>query len=97
MNCNAYRHELSQCLDGRLPAGRRSAVLQHACECGECGAFWADLQKAQQLTRRLQPTRVGADFRESLFARIESGEGTPEAVFHEPVPVFQVELPVVPA
>lgn len=88
MNCNVYRFELSQCLDGRLPAGRRSAVLQHAGECIGCGAFWTDLQNAQRLTRRLQPTRVGADFRESLFARIESGEGTPEAVFHEPVPML---------
>jgi hypothetical protein len=88
MNCNDHRFELSQCLDGRLPAGRRSAVLQHAAECGGCGAFWADLQKAQQLTRRLHAPRVGADFRESLFARIESGEGTPEAVFREPVPLL---------
>lgn len=88
MNCNHSRYELSQCLDGRLPAGRRTAVLQHAAECGACGAFWAELQQAQQLLQRLQRPRVGGDFRETLFARIESGEGTPEAVFHEPVPTL---------
>lgn len=88
MNCNHSRYELSQCLDGRLPAGRRAAVLQHAAECGACGAFWAELQQAQQLLQRLRQPRVGADFRASLFARIASGEGTPEAVFREPVPTL---------
>lgn len=88
MNCNAFRFDLSQCLDGRLAPGRRTVVLRHAAECGACGQFWADLQKAQQLTLRLQQPRVGAGFRETLFARIESGEGTPEAVFREPVPTL---------
>lgn len=88
MNCNAFRFDLSQCLDGRLAPSRRTVVLRHAEECDGCGRFWADLQKAQQLTLRLQRPRVGADFRETLFARIESGEGTPEAVFREPVPML---------
>lgn len=88
MNCNLSRYELSQCLDGRLPAGRRTAVLQHAAECAACGAFWMELQQAQHLLQRLQSPRVGSGFRETLFARIASGEGTPEAVFHEPVPTL---------
>lgn len=88
MNCNHSRYELSQCLDGRLPAGRRAAVLQHAAECVACGSFWVELQQAQQLAQRLRRPRVGTDFRETLFARIESGEGTPEAVFREPVPTL---------
>jgi len=88
MNCNTFRFDLSQCLDGRLAPSRRTIVLRHAEECDDCGRFWADLQKAQQLTLRLQQPRVGADFREMLFARIESGEGTPEAVFREPVPTL---------
>lgn len=88
MNCNAFRFDLSQCLDGRLAPGRRTEVLRHAEGCDACGRFWADLQKAQQLTLRLRQPRVGADFRETLFARIESGEGTPEAVFREPVPTL---------
>jgi hypothetical protein len=88
MNCNHSRYELSQCLDGRLPAGRRAGVLQHAADCAPCGAFWNELQQAQQLVQRLRQPRVGSDFRETLFARIASGEGTPEAVFHEPVPTL---------
>lgn len=88
MNCNHSRYELSQCLDGRLPAGRRAAVLQHAAECAACGSFWIELQQAQQLVQRLRRPRIGTDFRETLFARIESGEGTPEAVFREPVPTL---------
>jgi hypothetical protein len=87
MNCSSCRYELSQCLDGRLPAGRRAIVMQHAGDCTGCGTFWAELQAAQQLTLQLRRPRVGSDFRESLWQRIQAGEGTPEAVFHEPVPL----------
>lgn len=88
MNCTTCRYELSQCLDGRLPSGRRALVMQHATQCDECGTFWAELQAAQQLTLRLQRPRVSGDFRESLWQRIQAGEGTPDAVFHEPVPML---------
>lgn len=86
MNCNHCRYELSQCLDGRLPSGRRAQVMQHAERCGECGRFWSELQAAQQLALDLPRERVGERFREQLWERIRAGEGTPEAVFHEPVP-----------
>lgn len=76
------------CLDGRLPAGRRALVMQHAAQCGSCGTFWHELQAAQRLTLRLQQPRVSEGFRETLWRRIESGEGTPEAVFREPVPAL---------
>jgi hypothetical protein len=87
MNCSTCRFELSQCLDGRLPSGRRAIVMQHAGECSDCGTFWTELQAAQQLTLQLRQPRIGSDFRESLWARIQAGEGTPDAVFHEPVPL----------
>ncbi len=85
MNCNTCRYELSQCLDGRLPSGRRAVVMQHADDCAECGVFWAELQAAQRLTLQLPRTRVSADFRDALWDRIKAGEGTPAAVFREPV------------
>jgi hypothetical protein len=88
MNCSNCRYELSQCLDGRLPSGRRTVVLQHAESCSACGAFWAELQAAQQLTLHLQQPRVSPGFRDQLWERIRAGEGTPEAVFHEPVPLM---------
>lgn len=88
MNCTTCRYELSQCLDGRLPSGRRTVVLEHASQCDACGAFWAELQAAQQLTLRLQKPRVSGEFREALWQRIQAGEGTPDAVFHEPVPLL---------
>src|SRR5688572_23870014 len=87
MNCTTCRFELSQCLDGRLPSGRRAIVMQHASECTDCGTFWAELQAAQRLTLQLRRPRVGPDFREALWVRIQAGEGTPDAVFHEPVPL----------
>ena len=85
MNCNTCRYELSQCLDGRLPSGRRAAVLAHAESCQTCGAFWRDLQAAQELTHSLRSNAVSAGFREQLWERIQAGEGTPDAVFLEPV------------
>ncbi len=88
MNCSSCRYELSVCLDGRLPAGRRTLVLQHAAQCAECGTFWKELQAAQQLTLRLQRPRVSDGFRDSLWQRIQAGEGTPDAVFREPVPLL---------
>ena len=85
MNCNTCRYELSQCLDGRLPSGRRAAVLAHAESCRACGAFWRDLQAAQELTRSLRSSTVSAGFREQLWERVQAGEGTPDAVFLAPV------------
>lgn len=85
MNCSTCRYELSQCLDGRLPSGRRTAVLQHAEDCSACGAFWNELQAAQDLTLSLRSIEVGSDFRDGLWERIRAGEGTPAAVFEEPV------------
>lgn len=88
MNCSTCRYELSQCLDGRLPSGRRTIVLQHASQCEACGTFWNELQAAQRLTLRLQRPRVSENFRESLWERVQAGEGTPDAVFREPVPLL---------
>lgn len=85
MNCNTCRYELSQCLDGRLPTGRRALVLAHAESCDACGPFWSELQAAQKLTLSLRSSEVSADFREGLWERIHAGEGTPDAVFAEPV------------
>lgn len=88
MNCNTCRYELSQCLDGRLPSGRRTVVMQHVSECEACASFWNEMQAAQRLTLRLPREEVGADFRERLFERIGAGEGSPEAMFRDPVPVM---------
>ncbi len=88
MNCNTCRFELSQCLDGRLPSGRRALVMQHVDECAGCARYWEEMQAAQALVLRLPSQRVGADFRDRLWARIEAGEGTPDAVFREPVPML---------
>lgn len=88
MNCTTCRYELSQCLDGRLPSGRRTEVLNHAESCATCGSFWLELQAAQKLTLSLRQAEVGSNFREQLWERINAGEGTPNAVFHEQVPLL---------
>ncbi|MFY9341845.1 MAG: hypothetical protein WAT39_05115 [Planctomycetota bacterium] len=88
MNCTTCRFELSQCLDGRLASGRRAVVMEHAEACAACGTFWAELQAAQRLTLQLRRPTVSAGFRDELWQRIQAGEGTPNAVFREPVPLF---------
>jgi anti-sigma factor RsiW len=85
MNCRTCQFELSQSLDGRLASGRRTVVMQHTAECASCASFWDELQRAQALVLQLPRFSVGGDFRERLFERIESGEGTPDAVFRETV------------
>jgi hypothetical protein len=62
--------------------------MEHANGCAACGLFWSELQAAQRLTLRLRQPSVGDDFRERLWDRIHAGEGTPEAVFREPVPMW---------
>lgn len=88
MNCNTCRYELSQCLDGRLPSGRRAVVMQHLTTCEVCASFWSELQAAQQLTLQLPKEHVSEGFRDQLWERIRAGEGTPDAIFHEPVPLL---------
>lgn len=87
MNCNTCRYELSQCLDGRLPSGSRATVMQHVAACEACARFWDELQAAQKLVLDLPRQRTSSSFRDQLWDRIRSGEGTPEAVFHERVPM----------
>ena len=86
MNCRTCQYDLSQCLDGRLPSGRHKIVMEHVDECGRCWQFWSELRRAQQLTQQLPRQRTDQSFREQLFARIDTGEGTPAAVFLEPIP-----------
>lgn len=88
MNCTTCRYELSQCLDGRLPSGRRAEVMSHAESCPSCGQFWLDLQAAQELTLNLKNTEASCNFRDGLWQRIHAGEGTPSAVFDEQVPLW---------
>ncbi|MGE3173653.1 MAG: hypothetical protein AB7O97_13600 [Planctomycetota bacterium] len=85
MNCSTCQYELSQCLDGRLPSGRRAVVMDHVAACAECDRFWRELQGAQALVLNLQRHRVEPDFRDRLFERVQTGEGTPPAVFQEQV------------
>ncbi len=87
MNCRDCQRDMSQCLDGRLPSGRRTAVMQHLETCEECSQLWSEFRQAQELALRLPVTRVSPDFHARLWERIKAGEGTPEAVFNEPMPL----------
>jgi hypothetical protein len=88
MNCTTCRYQLSQCLDGRLPSGKRGLVMKHAESCSKCSSFWQELQAAQALTTTLRNDSVSSDFKDELWTRIHAGEGTPNAVFQEHVPLL---------
>ncbi len=87
MNCRECQRDMSPCLDGRLPSGRRSVVMEHLEACEECTKLWGEFQQAQELVLRMPVRPVSPDFHTRLWERIKAGEGTPQAVFAEPMPL----------
>lgn len=87
MNCRECQRDMSPCLDGRLPSGRRSVVMEHLEACEECAKLWSEFQQAQELVLRMPVRPVSPDFHTRLWERIKAGEGTPPAVFAEPMPL----------
>jgi anti-sigma factor RsiW len=87
MSCRSYREELSRCLDGRLPSHARARVMGHAAKCRGCARFWEELKAAQELVLSLPQVKAGSRFRDDVWQRIQSGEGAPDTIAQEPVPV----------
>jgi anti-sigma factor RsiW len=86
MDRKRLEQELSLHLDGRLPSGRRERLLDQLDDDDDAGRLLAEMEHAQALARSLPSSTVGAGFTEDLWQRIRSGEGTPDAVFREPLP-----------
>jgi anti-sigma factor RsiW len=85
MDRKRLEQELSLYLDGRLPTGRRERLLEQVSEDLEAARLLTAMRAASDTARSLTPERVGPDFSRDLWERIRSGEGTPEAVFREPI------------
>ncbi|MEE2885835.1 MAG: hypothetical protein VX951_00250 [Planctomycetota bacterium] len=83
MSCTRYQFELSQCLDGRLSNARQREVMAHANNCARCSLAWEEMQEAQSLIFRLEQPEVTTGFREAVWERVQSGEGTPEVLLNE--------------
>ncbi len=88
MNCNNYQFDMSLGLDGRLPNGRHKQLTLHVESCATCAQMWNELRAAQELALGLPTQSTGPTFGESLWERIRSGEGSPDAMFRAPVPVI---------
>lgn len=86
MGCRVREYEMSLSLDGRLPSGRRAALLRHIAECDTCSDVWESMKQGQDLALSLPGFHVSGSFRQGLQRRIESGEGAPDAVYRDPVP-----------
>ncbi|MCA8941484.1 MAG: zf-HC2 domain-containing protein, partial [Planctomycetes bacterium] len=87
MSCSRFHFLLSLNLDGRLSSARRESLLDHLAECSACAHLADEMREAQQLALSLPHERISSGFHESLWERIQAGEGSPEATFHEPVPL----------
>ncbi len=87
MRCHQAEHLLSLNLDGRLSSGQRKLLLDHLDACEACHRIDGELNAARELALSLPTQSLSAGFREELWQRIRAGEGTPDAVFREPVPL----------
>jgi anti-sigma factor RsiW len=87
MRCSQAEHLLSLHLDGRLASGQRRALSDHLADCPTCRALDHELVAARELALSLPVQRISGGFREELWQRIRAGEGSPDAVFREPVPL----------
>jgi hypothetical protein len=87
MRCSQAEHLLSLNLDGRLSSGQRRVLSEHLAGCERCASVDRELNEARDLALSLPMQRPSEGFREELWERIRSGEGTPEAVFREPIPL----------
>ncbi|MBK8976258.1 MAG: hypothetical protein IPM29_10040 [Planctomycetes bacterium] len=85
MKDDRLEREMSLNLDGRLSSTRREQLLQHIEQDDEAARLWDEMERAQQLALSLPEQQVGPTFTETLWQRIRAGEGTPEAVFRDPV------------
>ncbi len=88
MDSKRIEPELSLHLDGRLPSGRRENVLDRAADDPAVSSLLAEMERARDLARSLPAQQVSGNFTRDLWERIRSGEGTPEAVFREPLPLW---------
>jgi len=62
--------------------------MDHVEACERCATFWEELQAAQQIALSAPVERLSSGFQEGLWDRIKAGEGTPDAVFLEPIPTM---------
>jgi hypothetical protein len=87
MRCKQAEYLLSLDLDGRLPQSKRQAMSRHVAGCAPCTTVRTELERAREVVLGLPVQRTGAAFRSGLWRRIESGEGSPDAIFRDPVPL----------
>lgn len=87
MNCQHAQKDMGQALDRRLPQSEQRAFQEHILSCKPCRLEFDRHQKLQTWTRALPSARPAQDFSQRLFDRIQSGEGSPDGILTEPVPI----------
>lgn len=87
MNCQHAQKDMQKALDRRLPQSEQRAFQEHILGCKPCRLEFDRYSKLQTWTRELPVHEPSQDFSRKLFERIQSGEGSPENIDLEPVPI----------
>src|SRR5262245_57165118 len=66
-----FTDQLSDYLDGELPAGERAAIDAHLASCARCTAVLADLKSVVARARGLEPRPPRADLWPGIAARLD--------------------------
>jgi len=87
MNCQHAQKEMGSALDRRLPQSEQRAFQEHILACKPCRLEFDRHKKLQTWTQSLPSHKPSSDFSQRLFGRIQSGEGSPEGILLQPVPI----------
>jgi Putative zinc-finger len=89
MTCQQAQRDMQKALDRRLPQIEQRAFQEHILSCQSCRYDFDRYKKLQAWTHELPSSKPASNFSKRLFERIQSGEGSPEGILHQPVPILR--------
>lgn len=93
MNCDAYRHQIDDALDGRLDAFTSVARIAHAAQCADCSYEQSQRAQLVDALRALPRPAMPAHLPDQLFARLRTHIAAHERVAQiRPVPLPQPQV-----
>lgn len=77
MGCRDIRESISACVDGEASPGEAAAVREHLASCERCRVLERQMRAVGAGVRQVRGS-VPGDFREAVFARLESEGALPK-------------------
>jgi len=77
MGCRDIRESISACVDGEASPGEAAAVREHLASCERCRVLERQMRAVGAGIRQVRGS-VPEDFREAVFARLESEGALPK-------------------